>query len=38
MRRRRNEPKGEFIMKISAPNVGCAFTYFCGGHKNNLQL
>ena len=38
MRRTRNEPKGEFIMKNSVQNAGCAFTYFCGGHKNNLRL
>ena len=24
--------------KIAIQNVGCFFTFFCGGHKNNLRL
>ena len=24
--------------KVAAQNVGCVFTYFCGGHKNNFPI
>ena len=31
-------PKCEFSLEKSSLNVGCVFSYFCGGRKNSFPL
>ena len=33
-----NQSVNSTLWKIAAQNVGCYFTYFCGGHKNSFRL